>query len=128
MTMAHWCLHLKEVDLGHCSSITDVGLSKLRSLRHLSCLNLSYTKVSDDGIEMLFANNDHWAKSLTELRLDHCPQITDYAVEIVLETCQQRLDIFIVHACPRTTEASLTALQSFLSRRKNVKQLTWTTY
>ena len=128
MTIAKHCLNLREVDLSHCSRITDVGLSQLSSLKHLTCLNLSYTKVSDVGIEKLFGNNNHW--TINELRLDNCSKITDVAVEMVLETCQEHLNIFIVHSCPLTTERSLTALQKFWCQRKTnaVKQVTWTTY
>ena len=96
----------------------------------MSCLNLSNTKVTDDGIERLFAGNDNWSQSLTELRLDNCPQITDYAIEIVLEVCK-KLNIFLFHACPKTTERSLTALERFLrlhSTKGDVKQTTWTIY
>ena len=96
----------------------------------MSCLNLSHTKVTDDGIERLFAGNDNWSHCLTELRLDNCKQITDYAIEIVLEVCN-RLNIFLFHACPKTTEISLTALERFLSLHRehgDVKQTTWTIY
>ena len=67
---------------------------------------------------------------LTPKLLDNCSKITDVAVEMVLETCQEHLNIFIVHSCPLTTERSLTALQKFWCQRKTnaVKQVTWTTY
>ena len=83
----------------------------------MSSLNLSHTKVTDAGIERLFAGNDQWSHSLTELRLDNCLSITDYAIEIVLEICD-RLNIFLFHACPKTTERSLTALERFLSMHR----------
>ena len=96
----------------------------------MKCLNLSKTKVTDAGIERLFVGNYHWSRSMTELRLDNCLQITDYAIEIVLEVCK-RLNIFLFHACPKTTERSLTALEVFLSLHRtkgDVKQTTWTIY
>ena len=92
----------------------------------MKCLNLSKTKVTDAGIERLFVGNYHWSRSMTELRLDNCLQITDYAIETVLEACN-RLEIFLFHSCPRTTERALTALQMFLSQT-HVKQATWTIY
>ena len=66
-------------------------------------------------------------KTLAELRIDNCVQVTDDSVELVLEICE-KLNIFLFHGCPKTTERSLIALQTFLSERKHVKQATWTIY
>lgn len=123
------CSRLRTLDLGRCAAITDRGLESLRNLKHLKSLNLGHTNITDDGIEKLFANNHCWKQSLCELKLDNCVNITDYGIEVVLETCQEKLNIFIIHACPRTTDRSVMAIESFLnSRGQKVEQVTWTFY
>lgn len=124
-SIAKSCPNLRELDLGHSQAISDDGIACLRQLGQLTCLNLSHTQVTDDGLARLLL--DQKSLRLTELRVDNCPNITDEGIEIVLEACQEHLNIFLFHACPRTSDRSLTALQTFLGF-KAVKQTTWTIY
>ena len=126
-TISRYCSKLTELDLAKCNALTDQGFVHLRRLPALTCLNLSHTGITDDGLERLFVN---WPASrcLKELRVDNCAQVTDYGIEVVLETCQDHLNIFLFHNCPRTTSRSQIALQEFLQNKPRVKQTTWTIY
>jgi Leucine-rich repeat (LRR) protein len=126
-SIADNCHNLRELDLGHSMQISDDGIACLRQLTKLTCLNLSHTRVTDDGLARLF---DQKSLRLTELRVDNCRNITDEGIEIVLEACQEHLNIFLFHACPGTSDRSLTALQTFLRQGGGaaVKQTTWTIY
>ena len=126
--IAKSCKKLKELDLGHCHGITDEGICALKSLKNLQSLNMSHTNLTDEGVIGLFFENFNFKVSLKELRLDHCPNITDDAVEVVLETCQDKLNIFIVHSCPKTTDRSVQALEQFWTNQQSVKQITWTIF
>ena len=46
-------LSLKELDLSRCSRITDAGLAHIVSITHLEKLNISETKVTSKGINLL---------------------------------------------------------------------------
>lgn len=63
--------------------------------------------------------------NVTELRLDHCDQITDESIETIFQNQRRKLDIFIMHSCPLLTTKSV---QAFESSQNVVKQLTWTIY
>ena len=113
---------LREVDLEHCTSISEHGFAQLRQLKALQCVNFAFTNITDFAIGEIFAPNG--AKNVKELRLDHCKQITDDAIDIILEEQGDQLDIFIMHACPLLTLKSITAFENF----HNVKQVSWTIY
>ena len=115
---------LRELDLEHCSSLTDRGFVHLRNLKELKCLNLAFTHITDYAMGEIFGGDRDM--KVTELRLDHCDQITDESIEIVLENQRQKLDIFIMHSCPLLTTKSVQAFES--SQNKVVKQITWTIY
>ena len=117
----HNYLKLRELDLEYCSSLTDRGLSQVKKMHALQCLNLAFTNITDFAVGEIFGRGD---MNVTELRLDHCGKITDESIEIILEHQRTKLDIFIMHACPLLTSKSV---QSFESVR-NVKQVTWTIY
>ena len=113
---------IRELDLEHCTTISEHGFAQLRHLKALQCVNFAFTNITDFAIGEIFAPNG--AKNVKELRLDHCKQITDDAIDIILEEQGDQLDIFIMHACPLLTLKSISAFETF----HNVKQVSWTIY
>lgn len=114
---------LRELDLEHCSSLTDRGFVHLKNLKGLKCLNLAFTHLTDFAIGEIFGRATDM--NVTELRLDHCDQITDESIETIFQNQKQKLDIFIMHSCPLLTTKSV---QAFESSQNVVKQVTWTIY
>ena len=119
---AKYCTRLRELDLEHCSSMTDEGFIQLKNLKCLHCVNFAYTNITDIAISEIFSKAG--VKNVKELRLDHCKHITDDSIDIILEEQGSRLDIFIMHACPLVTSKSMIAYEHF----HNIKQVSWTIY
>ncbi|PSN33397.1 Protein AMN1 [Blattella germanica] len=93
------CKVLQELDVGGCVAVSDIGILAL---------------VQGDS-----------AESLTELHLEKCLQITDFAIESIILYCAN-IKILIFHGCP-VSDASRVALETLLLNKK-MKQLTWTVY
>lgn len=127
VTLSRSCLHLRLLNLGGCPQLTDESLQALGEYsKYLSSLNVSQTKVTDNGMMSLVSGQ--CAQSLNEIHINGCQAVTDEGVEAVLQFCPQ-ISIFIFHGCPNITEQSRLALEELsLSRSKPMKQITWTIY
>ncbi|XP_068083203.1 protein AMN1 homolog [Anabrus simplex] len=122
-TVVSCCPLLKELDVGGCTTISDESLNVLKDLKQLSSLNVSCSQVSDEGILSLVRGT--CGNTLTELHLDNCLGVTDFAIQAIVLFCNN-MKVLIFHGCP-VTDASWQALEELL-RKSKVKQLTWTIY
>jgi len=121
--LAENCRNLLQLNLEGCPNITDKGVRCIaENSTKLESLNLSRTQVSDKGLE--FLSNGICAKSLFELHVSSCNNITDDGIELLVNLCPN-LKILIFHGCPLTTDRSRENIE-FL--RRNMKQLSWTVY
>ncbi|KAL3686923.1 hypothetical protein R1sor_013232 [Riccia sorocarpa] len=77
--LAHSCHKLVELDLGHCNRITDESLKAISQLRLLKTLYLQKCRlVTNSGVS--FLANGSTSKSLRNLGLSECDQLTDGGV------------------------------------------------
>ncbi|XP_039253367.2 protein AMN1 homolog [Styela clava] len=121
------CKSIKHLNLGGCSGVSDRSLQALaENCPNLESLNVSSTKVSDNGVFQICKGK--CCNTLTEFHMALCHNITDEAIECIIEYCR-KIRILIFHGCPKITENSRIALEELLAREcSNVKQLTWTVY
>jgi len=119
--------HLTHLDLGGCVQVGDLGLESLsRHCPGLLSLSLARTRVTDAGLAALARATCR--NRLQELRIDSCRNVSDDGVEILLDGVTS-LRILIFHGCPRVTERTRVALETYLAMNGQVvKQLTWTVY
>ncbi|XP_045480503.1 protein AMN1 homolog [Harmonia axyridis] len=115
------CQKVISLDLKGCKEITDKGLNYLCSLNYLQCLNLSKTKISNDGlIEFIKGPN---GRMLKELIIDNCIHIDIKGLQEVPKYCPN-LEIFVFYNCDLSEDMAM--LYSEEGNLKNLKQLTWT--
>ncbi|XP_033739686.1 protein AMN1 homolog [Pecten maximus] len=121
------CPQLRLLNIGGCHQLTDQSLLSLGQNSHfLKSINFSKTKVTDNGVIGLVTGN--CSKTLKEVHMDGCVNLTDEAVEGVLQFCPQ-ISILLFHGCPKITEQSRQALEQLtLDRKTPMKQVTWTIY
>ncbi|XP_006002188.1 protein AMN1 homolog [Latimeria chalumnae] len=125
LALAHNCRLLQVVNISGCVNITDASLRALgQNCKFLQSINFSATKVTNDGITALVSGQ--CSKSLKEVHMDHCVNLSDEAIEAVLTYCPQ-IDILLFHECPLITENSRVVLEQLLGP-KQMKQVTWTVY
>ncbi|XP_064618070.1 protein AMN1 homolog [Liolophura sinensis] len=120
------CKHLRELNVGGCCQLTDVSLIALgQNSKYLTCVNLSRTNVTDEGILRLVSGC--CSQNLKELHIDSCKSLTDMSVEAVLSYCPQ-ISILLFHGCPKITDESRQAIADSMQGQKRMKQVTWTIY
>lgn len=121
------CPSISELDLGICESVGDRGVAALgQGLAHLQSANFSQTSITDQGL-LSFAQGE-CRRTLREIRIDGCREVTDEGIEALLGFCA-KLSILIFHNCPKVTEQSRLALENYLLENQiSMKQLTWTIY
>ncbi|KAL4232969.1 Antagonist of MEN (Mitotic Exit Network) [Mactra antiquata] len=126
-TLSRSCPQIRLLNIGGCKNLTDVSLQALgENTKFLKSLNISNTQITDAGIMMLVSGQ--CAKSLTEVHINNCANVTDEAVEAVVHFCPQ-INILLFHGCPKITEQSRQALEDLsISRDSPMKQVTWTIY
>ncbi|XP_021355399.1 protein AMN1 homolog [Mizuhopecten yessoensis] len=121
------CPQLRLLNVGGCHLLTDRSLLALGENSHfLKSVNFSKTKVTDNGVVGLVSGS--CAKTLKEVHMDGCVNLTDEAVEGVLQFCPQ-ISILLFHGCPKITDQSREALEQLtIDRAEPMKQVTWTVY
>ncbi|XP_060070166.1 protein AMN1 homolog [Ylistrum balloti] len=121
------CPQLRLLNIGGCHLLTDKSLLALGQNSHyLKSVNFSKTKVTDNGVIGLVMGSS--SKTLKEVHMDGCVNLTDEAVEGVLQFCPQ-ICILLFHGCPKITEQSRQALEQLtIDRAAPMKQVTWTIY
>lgn len=126
-TVSVSCPQLRLLNIGGCQNITDSSLQALgQNCKFLKSVNVSNSQITDNGIMKLVSGQ--CSKTLTEVHINGCRQVTDEAVEAVLQFCPQ-INILLFHGCPNITEQSRQALEEMtISRSSPMKQVTWTIY
>ncbi|XP_060601706.1 protein AMN1 homolog isoform X1 [Ruditapes philippinarum] len=126
-TLSRSCPQLRLLNIGGCQNISDSSLRVLgENSKFLKSINISNTLVSDAGIMQLVSGQ--CAAALTEMHINGCKNVTDEAVEAIMQFCPQ-INILIFHGCPNITEQSRQALEDLtVSRSAPMKQVTWTIY
>jgi len=120
------CKNLRHLDVGNCNEVEDQLVLLLSECEHLESLSLAGTAITDLALSYLSKSESR--HSLTELRINKCPNITDDGIEILLSGLEV-LEILIFHSCRQVTDRSRLALEQYLHQhRANVRQLTWTVY
>lgn len=127
ISMSQHCKQLRLLNIGGCHLITDKSLHALgQNSQFLKSVNFSKTKVTTDGVISLVMGN--CAKTLKEIHMDGCNEITDEAVEAALQFCPN-LSILLFHGCRKITEKSREALElKSMEGGTKMKQVTWTIY
>ncbi|XP_069102421.1 protein AMN1 homolog isoform X1 [Argopecten irradians] len=127
ITLSTSCPHLRLLNIGGCHLLTDQSLQALGQNSHfLKSVNFSKTNVTDNGVIALVSGS--CSKTLKEVHMDGCINLTDEAVEGVLQFCPQ-ISILLFHGCPKITEQSRQALEDLtMERAAPMKQVTWTIY
>ncbi|XP_023338289.1 protein AMN1 homolog isoform X2 [Eurytemora carolleeae] len=116
------CLHLANIDVGHCPGLEDQHVLQLR----IESLSLAGLDITDSALHELARSGSK--DTIKELRIDGCKHITDLGIQFLLDGLGA-LEILIFHGCPQVTNNSRVSLQVYLStHRRNVRQLTWTVY
>jgi len=120
------------LDLGGCGAVTDCGVEQIANLcPRLISLSLARTRVTDKGLAKMGEGES--GKTIKEVRLDGCRDITDRGIEDFLAGIGRNgssvLEILIFHKCPKVTDRSRQVLEEFLMEAGgHVRQLTWTVY
>ncbi|XP_049633406.1 dynein regulatory complex subunit 6 [Suncus etruscus] len=98
------CLNLRYLNLRNCDHLTDTGIQYLTRILALISLDISGTKVTDEGLE---AFSKH--KKLKELSVSECYRITCNGIETFCRglPCLDCLDISY---CPQLSDDSIKAL------------------
>ena len=122
--IAHTCPNISILDFGDCVDITDIAICALATCTQLRGLNLSGTKVSDDGIICLC--NGASRSIIEELILNGCLQITDDSISSIADNCPS-MTIVNFTGCPQLTERSRAALDVLLVMRR-VKYVSWSVF
>jgi len=123
---------ITHLDLGGCVAVTDSGVEQLVShCPRLVSLSLARTRISDNGLAKM--GEGECGRTLKEIRLDGCKDITDRGIEDLLagigRSGASALEILIFHKCPKVTDRSRQVLEEFLFEAGGaVRQLTWTVY
>ena len=117
------CRKLEQLNVGGCLQITDCSLEGIAAnCAHLSCLNVSGTSITDDGVRSLCDGMTQ--RTLVELHINSCLNLTDRAVDDVVQRCPF-IRILLLHGCPKMTEATRAVIDELSSR---MRQVTWTIY
>ncbi|NXI52622.1 AMN1 protein, partial [Chloroceryle aenea] len=125
LALALNCQFLQVVSLGGCLGIMDASLQALgENCKFLHSVDFSSTQVTDDGVVALVSGT--CSKSLKEVHMVRCVNLTDVAVEAVLTSCP-KIHIFLFHGCPLMTDRSRDVLEQLVLSNK-IKQVTWTVY
>ncbi|XP_041351684.1 protein AMN1 homolog isoform X2 [Gigantopelta aegis] len=127
ISLSENCPLLSELNIGGCSRITDCSLESLgKYSKKLSSVNFSRASVSDNGVFSLA--NGVCSKSLKEVHMNNCENLTDESVEAIVQFCPG-ISILIFHGCPLMTDQARMALEEVLTGRNGrMKQVTWTIY
>ncbi|KAL3881832.1 hypothetical protein ACJMK2_028224 [Sinanodonta woodiana] len=127
ISLSQNCPRLQYLNVGGCQELTDLSLKALgENSSFLQSVNFAQTKVTDTGVVSLVSGC--CAESLNEIHMDGCKELTDEAVEAVLQFCP-KISILLFHGCPKITEQSRLALEELtIGRAKPMKQVTWTIY
>lgn len=121
------CPALVELNCGGCTNLTDASLEALgQNSQHLKSVNFSNAQVTDSGVLSLVSGK--CSNSLKEIHMNNCVNLTDEAVEAVVQYCPQ-ISILLFHGCPKTTENARIALEELMTgSTSRVRQITWTVY
>ncbi|XP_032815889.2 protein AMN1 homolog [Petromyzon marinus] len=124
--LAASCPQLWILNLRGCHRLGDASLHALgRASSSLQFINFAKTQVTDEGVIALV--NGACSKSLEEVHMDHCPSLTDKAVEAVLKSCPQ-IKYLHFHECPLMTEHSRVILDDYMQAHNHLQSVTWTVY
>jgi hypothetical protein len=74
-------------------------------------------------------SNDSIYKTVEEVHISNCDSITDESIECILLN-SHKIKYLLFHSCPKLTEASRVALDSYMRENQDqkIKHLTWTIY
>ncbi|XP_039513674.1 protein AMN1 homolog [Pimephales promelas] len=123
--LALHCKSLKVISLSGCIALSDQALLELgTNCRRLYSIYFSGTNVTDQGVIGLATGV--CSRSLKELQMARCRNLTDLAVTAVLANCAN-IRIFNFHGCPLMTGKSREALQNLIGPGK-IQQVSWTVY
>ncbi|XP_052102960.1 protein AMN1 homolog [Mytilus californianus] len=127
ISLSQHCNQLRYLNIGGCRNITDKAMEALgQNSKFLRSINFSKTKVTTEGVVSLVMGN--CGKSLKEIHMDGCHELTDEAVEAALQFCPN-LSILLFHGCPKITDKSREALeQKSMEGGTPMRQVTWTIY
>ena len=81
--------------------------------------------MTDCGVRCLAMGSS--GKSLHEVHMGHCVELTDSSIAVLLEYCAH-LTTLVFHGCPLITDQSRVLLESSMGPSRPMKQLTWTVY
>lgn len=123
--LARHCKYLEVILLHGCTALSDKALLELgANCKLLHSIDFSRTDVTDKGVIGLATGV--CSKSLKELQMIRCPNLTDLAVTAVVANCAN-MRIFNFEGCPLLTDKSREALQNLIGPDK-IQQVSWTVY
>ncbi|CAG9864515.1 unnamed protein product [Phyllotreta striolata] len=112
------CPNINGLDING-SSVTDAGIKKLSNLKRLRCINLSATKITDEGIVHLVKGPS--GSVLKELIIENA-EISEFGLRQIAEHCPN-LEVLSFYNIDKRDDATC---PTFSSELKNLKQLSWT--
>ncbi|XP_040582935.1 protein AMN1 homolog [Lepeophtheirus salmonis] len=116
------CPSLKTIDMSRCSpGVNDYGLSVLRDLP-LTSLSISSTEITDKALIGL--SQGDCRKSLQEIRIDGCLEVSDSGVGAILASCN-KLNVFLFDYSPKLTHVARRTLDNYFGCSR-IKQISWT--
>jgi len=122
------CPMLRELNVGGCTLLTDASLQTLgENSKHLKSLNIIAIQATDNGILKLCQGS--CSRTITEIDMSGCKDLTDDAVDFLIQCCSQ-LRIILFARCPNITENARISLEEKLnsSSGAKMKQVSWTIY
>ena len=117
------CRRLRQLNVGGCPQITDISLAAIgENSAALVSLNVSGSSITDQGIQHLCKGASR--KTLNELHINNCSNLTDESVNLITITCPS-MQILLLHNCPKMTDATRDLIDQLATR---MRQVTWTIY
>ncbi|XP_046395201.1 protein AMN1 homolog isoform X2 [Ischnura elegans] len=122
-SVARNCIHLSQLDIAGCTSLTDKSLVAIADgSPKLMSLNISRSQITDSGLASLSQGRSQ--HSLVELLVNECLGVTEKGVESILVSCSC-MKYFLFHGCPVSEQVEQ---YLDLSPQHKMRQISWTIY